>query len=147
MSTKNLARTVIEGGRGRWSRTDRRDRHGGDRTRIREMLAHLRDGDDWDGLAVPEHKDNVTFFHDKLAPAERWLASNVGRPWGKVRAEMFARFDTRTTAGRHLVFDHMLLSVSEHGGPTCGFRRRGFVVDRHGILRHAPLPSLAQNRN
>jgi hypothetical protein len=149
MSTKNLARTVIEGGRGRWSRSDRRGCHGADRVRTNQMLARLRHGDDWDDVVVPERKGDVTFFHDKLGPAERWLASNVGRPWSKVRAELFARFDTRTTAGRHIVFDHMLPAVSEHGLPSCGFsfHRRSFIVDRHGMLRHAPRPSLAQNRS
>jgi hypothetical protein len=149
MSTKNLARTVIEGGRGRSSRTNRRSGHGADRVRIHQLLTRLRRGDDWDDLVVASRKGVGTFFHDKLGPAERWLASNVGRPWDKVRAALFARFDTRTTAGRHIVFDHMLRSVSEHGIPSCGFtlHRRSFVVDRHGILRHAPTRHLAQNRN
>ncbi len=75
-------------------------------------------------------------FRDKLGPAERWLASQVGRPWDKVYAELRARFDIRTTAGRHVVFDHLLDWVWR-GAPVWSdwARERWFVVDAHGILR------------
>jgi hypothetical protein len=50
-----------------------------------------------------------------------------------VRSELFARFDTRTTAGRHIVFDHLLKSV-EHA-PSSFTDRHDLLVDRHGLLR------------
>jgi hypothetical protein len=53
-----------------------------------------------------------------------------------VRSELFARFDTRTTAGRHIVYGHLLTSVNRGGPPTFG--RVTFTVDRHGILRRDP---------
>ena len=62
------------------------------------------------------------------------MRSQVGRPWYKVRGELMQRFDTRTTAGRHIVFDHLIRSV-QTGEIAPGFRRFDFKVDRHGILR------------
>jgi len=29
---------------------------------------------------------------------------STGRPWSKVRGELFERFDARTNAGRHIIF-------------------------------------------
>ncbi|HVW30570.1 MAG TPA: hypothetical protein VHC69_34680 [Polyangiaceae bacterium] len=74
------------------------------------------------------------YFHDKLAPAQRWMRSQVGRPWDKVRGELMLRFDTRTTAGRHIVFDHLLQSVQIDETAT-RFWPFDFKVDRYGILR------------
>jgi hypothetical protein len=76
-------------------------------------------------------------FRDKLAPAERWLRSQVGRPWNKVRGELMQRFDTRTTAGRHIVFCHLVPSVKVDEIAD-RYRRFDFKVDRHGILRELP---------
>jgi hypothetical protein len=136
MSTKNLGRTVLEAGRtsnGTWGRKEDNRVH---RARTREALAAVRGGRDPDDLALPLVKKMNRELDDKLGAPERWLASHVGRPWDKVRGELFARFDTRTTAGRHIVFGHMLAWVAE--GPRfgpCACAR--FVVDRHGILRRS----------
>src|SRR6185295_4689031 len=61
------------------------------------------------------------------------LEANCGRPWSKVRGELFARFDIRTTPGRHILFDHLLREVEEQDI----WRRPRFAVDAHGILRRA----------
>jgi hypothetical protein len=76
-------------------------------------------------------------FDDKLAPAHRWLRAQAGRPWNKVRGELLSRFDTRTTAGRHIVFDHLLKSVERAFDPFT--RRHDMFVDQHGILRISPF--------
>jgi hypothetical protein len=148
MSTKNLARTILERGRGAagWGRrADNRS----ERAKTRQVLADLRDADASDDLLLPLTRKRNRFLGDKLGAPERWLASHVGRPWDKVRSELFARFDTRTLAGRHIVFDHMLPWVADHPRQGCGCAPK-FVVDRHGILRHAPNPAAnsasAQNR-
>jgi hypothetical protein len=146
MSTKNLARTILEAGRsgGGWGlRADNR----AERAKVRQALSALRQADEADDLLLPVMKKNNRWLDDKLGAPERWLASHVGRPWSKVRSEMFARFDTRTLAGRHIVHDHMLDWVAESPRLGCRCQPPKFVVDRHGILRHAPKLSLAQNRN
>ena len=69
-------------------------------------------------------------------PPRRRLGSHVGKPWDKVYAEMRKRFDTRTTAGRHFVFEHMLPDVDRGDLSGVGrWRRYRFYVDTHGILR------------
>lgn len=121
MATKNLARTVIEGGRHRQNKKQRYFAQGVARARVRDWLAHT-DGDD-----APAPRPKVyRSFDDKLAPATRWLRAQVGRPWDRVYSEIHQRFDTRTTAGRHIVYDHLVRDVRSG---------RGFVVDTHGILR------------
>jgi len=132
MATKNLSRTVIEGGRAHGNTWERRASNGVHRTSARRVSRALAGGVDADFTLYPARKVVWRSFHDKLGPAKRWLASQVGRPWNKARGELFACFDIRTTPGRHIVFDHLLPEVE-------GARRfrNDFVVDRSGILRKA----------
>jgi hypothetical protein len=138
MSTKNLARTAIEGGRYYSASWFCRYENGALRTSTRGALAGLVSGNDPDGLAVPHLTRVGRCFRDKLGPPERWLASQVGRPWDLVRGELVRKFDTRTTAGRHIVFDHMFPWVDQGG--DCGHHL--FVVDAHGLLRRVHLRRL-----
>jgi len=134
MATKNLARTAIEGGR-YWATTFRcRYENGALRANTRTALARVTtahlDADDW---AAPRVEKLGRDFDDKLSVPERWLEAQVGRPWRLVRSELLRRFDPRTTAGRHLVFDHMLPWVRGFGAAGDGGER--FAVDAHGLLR------------
>lgn len=77
-------------------------------------------------------------FDDKLGPVQRWLRSRVGRPWDEVRSEIARRFDTRSLAGRHIVFCHLLPQGTHRENGHDGWRvhRRGwFHVDDEGVLR------------
>jgi len=132
MTTKNLARTVIEGGRTRGNTWARRASNGVQRTNVRRVSGALLSGADADFTTYPVRRVVYRQFADKLGPAERWLAGQVGRPWNKVRSELFARFDVRTTVGRHIVFDHLLPEVE--GPPR---RRPDYVIGRSGILKKA----------
>jgi hypothetical protein len=141
MSTKNLARTVIEGGRANGNKFLRRSSHRVERARLRTFLAHGRaDSEVWDALD-PEPRPTVyKEFDDKLAPCWRWLRANVGRSWDEVRASIAATFDTRTLAGRHIVYDHMLKEVVDCFDASMStwpwfFQR--FIIDAQGILREA----------
>jgi len=139
MSTKNLARTVIEGGRSGWSRFARRHSHALVRAREREVSHALGKGADFDALVYPKRDPVYRDFADKLGPARRWLRAQANRPWNQVRSELFARFDTRTTAGRHILFGHLLPEVEaieRYSGLTP--RRRCFI-DAHGYLRVASV--------
>jgi hypothetical protein len=133
MSTKNLARTVIEGGRAPFNRWERRYSNARERAQERTVSNQLLTSVELDDVVYPPRAVVSRGFRDKLAPAERWLGSQVGRPWNKVRSDLFARFDTRTTAGRHILFDHLLRSVNAGGQPAFG--RVDFTVDHRGILR------------
>jgi hypothetical protein len=134
MATKNLARTAIEGGRYFGMTFISRYENRVVRAMTRTALARVTaaDADDW---VAPSARKIGRHFHDKLSAPERWLDAQVGRPWHLVRGELLRRFDTRTTAGRHIVFDHMLPWVKGEDGCWGG---ELFDVDRHGLLRRLP---------
>lgn len=140
MSRKNLSRTVIEGGRDHRNRWDRRQSHGDERASTRAWLDKVAaDGDLADELVVPPRPRVLKSFRDKLGPARRWLAAQVGRPWDKVYSELRAKFDARTVAGAHVVDDHMLGWVDRGDRAQAWRHDRDFVVDAHGILRASPF--------
>jgi hypothetical protein len=138
MSTKNLARTVIEGGRNAFNRWDRRQSHREERAAARAALAHIGGRRELDDLVVERRRPVYKCFDDRLGPTRRWLVSHAGQRWDLVRGELLRQFDTRTTAGRHVVFDHMLPDV-EDCQPWFPTR---FFVDGAGILRTRPRKRL-----
>lgn len=72
MSTKYLARTVLEGGRSRYNRFERRHSNSCERRHERVVSSlELRAGEP--GMQVyPVRKAVYKGFRDKLSPAERW---------------------------------------------------------------------------
>jgi hypothetical protein len=133
MSTKNLARTVIEGGRAHYNKFERRHSITVERAHTHQQEhTLLRAREVEDALFEPRNPVRRS-FSDKLGPARRWLRSQVGRPWNKVRSALFTRFDTRTTAGRHIVFDHLLQEVRTNDAVRRW--RFEFYVSRDGLLK------------
>jgi len=104
MSKKHIARTAIEGGRYWGNQVDRRLSTRGERAAVREWIG----ADDFEARAIPERQPVGKRFRDKLAVPLRWLRSHDGASWDDVYAELKRRFDSRTTAGRHIVYCHML---------------------------------------
>jgi len=78
-------------------------------------------------------------FYDRLGPLHRWLRAHVGTRWDDVYGEARAIFDSRTTAGRHILFGHLLGEVN-HRDDVSGWRWFRFDVDRSGILRELKRP-------
>jgi hypothetical protein len=136
VSRKNLSRTVIEGGR-YWSNCwFRRQSHGEERATTREWLERVSvDLDEADATDPPPRRRVGKMFRDKLGPAQRWLESQVNRPWDNVYSELCELFDTRTVAGRHVVHDHMLKWVRQYDDVAPHYSRFDLVIDEHGILR------------
>lgn len=146
MSKKNLARTVIEGGRcNKW---ERRNSHAEFRARDKNYIKEVTaDPENWYDYDSEPTEPVYKCFRDKLSPMYRWLASQCGRSWADVRSDIASTFDGRTTAGRHILHDHLLKSVEEtpdlHYGRyyrtpedwTTSYRRGEFYVDGNGILR------------
>lgn len=139
MSTKNLARTVIEGGRRHRNRWERRYTHKEERAAEQQVSGRVARRQELDDVSYEPRRPIWREFSDKLGPAQRWMRSQVGRPWAKVRSELFQRFDSRTTAGRHILFDHLLRSV-QTGGIARSPWWFDFQVDRHGVLREVQRP-------
>jgi hypothetical protein len=137
MATKNLARTVIEGGRSRRNKFERRHSNRRERRKASVLFHQLRlDPELADEIDAPPREPIPRSHADRLGAAERWLASFVGRPWSEVRGAIARRFDTRTIAGQHIVFDHLLPSVSGSGCARAWWP--SFVIDRAGRLQRAP---------
>ncbi len=168
MSRKNLSRTVIEGGRYRGNKWDRRNSHAEERARVKNYIQEVTlDPENYEEYDVEPIEHVYKGFRDKLGPMYRWLQSQVGRPWNDVRSDVFKSFDIRTTAGRHIVFDHLLSSVtvgeepqyrwrSEPDDPTTSYSDHDYYVDDEGILRKKrylgrrryrdPVPAFDTNR-
>ena len=131
MSTKNLARTVIEGGRAPRNRWERRRSNALERRWEAQASARLRLALAPEEISYQPRPKVYAELRDRLGPARRWLEAQVGRPWNDVRSALIKRFDTRTTAGCHILYDHILPSVQDH-------RRRflppDFDVDEVGKL-------------
>lgn len=149
MSKKRLDRTVIEGGRTNSNKWERRQSHKDFRTRDRDFIKSVEhDTENWyDNDTEPTEKVYKN-FDDKLGPMYRWLHSKVGQVWDAVRSEIAKKFDTRTTAGRHIVEDHLLRNVQETDdiwrysyrfstppAPNHSYYKNDFYVDEDGYLR------------
>jgi hypothetical protein len=148
VARKDLSRTVIEGGRRFSNSYFRRASHGDHRATTRAWLDQVRFVDDVDELdddPPPLHRVGKR-FHDKLGPAMRWLRAQIGRPWDDVYADLCALFDTRTTAGRHIVHDHMLPSVRRWDVETRYGVRNELVIDEHGVLRLPPFANVGRRK-
>ncbi len=67
---------------------------------------------DEDGGNAPPHFGmkagyrNCKYPNENLAPLQRWLASQVNRPWDKVYADLCANIDRRSTVQEH-IFTHI----------------------------------------
>lgn len=81
MATKNLARTIIEGGRDRYNKWQRNYSHREERALTREHFARARELDDgFEALGIGRRTKVYKGFRDKLGAPRRWLRSQVGRP-------------------------------------------------------------------
>lgn len=139
MATKNLARTIIEGGRARYNKFERRYSHRQERALARAYFSRAsKQAEGFEALSIRERTKVYKGFDDKLGAPRRWLRSQVGRPWNKVRSEIFTRFNPRSLAGQHIIFDHLLEEVRVHEVVHWRAWRYDLYVDRHGILRAPP---------
>ena len=136
MATKNLARTIIEGGCDSYNKFQRRYSHKEERALTRAYLSRAgRREEGFEGAYIGKRPKVYKGFDDKLGAPRRWLRSQVGRPWDKVRSEIFTRFNPRSLAGQHIIFDHLLTEVRFHEVESWRSWRHDLYVDKRGILR------------
>lgn len=147
MATKNLARTAIEGGRIGSNKWDRRYSHKETRSDQKSYLHDVsKDIENYYEYDIEETRHVRKEFNDKLNPMYRWLESQIGEPWDEVHSKAIKEFDTNTTAGRHIVYDHLFSSVEivpdpyrlkyyrQTDNPFTSYSQHDFYVDDNGIL-------------
>lgn len=140
MATRNLARTVIEVGRTKWSKEGRRRLRRAERRAGRRFCHEAECLDDLDDLRsapVGLRKGWDFAQDDKLGPARRWMDSRVGRPWDEVFSELSVKFRNRGIALSHVVDTHMLSWV-DTGNKEKWWGAFDYEVDDEGILRFGP---------
>lgn len=138
MSTKDISRSALEGGRANTYERNRSHRH--ERSRAKVWLDAVRFDSEVAEDSVPEPREPVNKeFTDKLNPCYRWLASRKGKPWAEVFSELTSKFDTRKLSSWHIVNQHMLTSVQGAGSSQDGaagfFRAHRFFIDEEGLLQ------------
>lgn len=140
MSKKNISKTAIEGGRTFRSKDLRRESSQTERSNVNAMIAGQHGyAESFDDLNFPKRKKVYKDFFDRLSPVERWLDSRVGKSWNKTYSMLREKFDSRTTAGRHIVNDHILRDIWPFPNYSDSLARyRRYYVDDRGILRKAP---------
>lgn len=160
MATKNLARTAIEGGRTGSNKWDRHYSHAETRAHEKAYLGEVKsDTENWYDYDIEPTRPVRKEFNDKLGPMYRWLRRQCGKQWSEVRSLVTQEFDTRTTAGRHIVYDHLLRQVEEVPNLnyrsyynrslldwTQSYRPFEFYVDSQGILREKTQVSRDNSR-
>ncbi len=150
MSTRRLSRTIIERGRAHFNKIERRRSHTTERNSVRDMCNLLVQDSDLalsDKFLIAKKEVVRKEFNDNISPMFGWLRSRCGQPWNDVHSEICKIFDTRTTAGRHIVYDHLLSSVEEvpdlryrgYNSPplskTTSYYKNDFYVDDVGLLQ------------
>lgn len=148
MSSKNLSRTVIEGGRASSNKWARRNSHKSEKVSTRDFCLKVKnDPELFFELDIKKKTKVGKGFSDKLGPFYRWLDSQLGNSWDSIYSQVSKSFDTRTTAGRHIVYDHLLNSVdstsrlifrSSYNDSTLeanqSYYRYDYYIDENGLL-------------
>lgn len=137
MSKKNIARTAIEGGRGNRNKWERRYSNQNERVNVRNLIASVKnDIEKLEEQAMPQRSTVHPEFRDKLNPVYRWLDSHVGESWDDIRSLLTSQFDTRTTAGRHVLHDHVLGEILFPGNILSRYYSYyKYFVDDAGLLQ------------
>lgn len=143
MSTKKLDRTAIEGGRRQGYKYERKQSLRSARRGVNSALDAMRDPDEFYDMDFVERKRSSYWsgekFNDRLGAIKRWMKSQVGKPWDEVYSLLRKRFDTRTTAGRHILFDHMVNMVwKSQDHTTRQSEYKDYYVNAEGILCENP---------
>lgn len=140
MSKKNLSRTIIEGGRTKRSKYYRENCIGSERTAVRTIISGSHgDSDFFDDVVIPKRDKSSKDFYDRLSSVERYLDSRVGKSWNKTFSYLKENFDIRTTAGRHLIYDHVLNDIAFSKEKHSLYDKIArYYVDKSGILRKNP---------
>lgn len=139
MATKNLARTIIEGGRSGFARYllrlgTKRDRRKAARYCKSVCLAVEDEGMER-GLPDPRRfLDYDAYSHaDCLSPMCNWVKARIGSRWDDVYSELSRTYDRRKLRNQHLI-DHVISFVSWRRNRLGYWRNYGEHIDEDGFL-------------
>lgn len=110
MATKRLGRSIIELGRGKHGKYERKQIARGARRNWR-----LDQEGEHEAPKKPAGWGRE--LRDNLRPLDKWLRSHVGQKWDKVYSEFLKKVDTRDLQGDH-IHRHLLEMVAGSGGKT-----------------------------
>ena len=91
------------------------------RTRFRHAM-----DEDGDGWLPPRHHP---LFSENLAPLQRYLESQVGRPWDKVHSEIRRRIDVGSAVQYHIlqhIYDRLAVQVWRDAEGVLMYSQRGY---------------------
>ncbi len=128
MAARNLARSIVEGGRSKSSRDIERTLTRVERRRTRATLRMSGEEVEMLPIRIPNARESA----DKLMPLQRFLRHHVGCPWDEIYSEIRGRFSITTMKGWHLINDHVKGNVAYH---VLERRYHQFFVDESGLLR------------
>lgn len=143
MSTKNLARTVLERGRPTADKFFRRYRNRQERRALRDYLhAVEKDQEFYYDRIEPDHKHSADWhgpvLTDQLTPVYAWVDKQIGKNWADVRRDIKEKFDVRTLAGFHVVYQHILRDIAGSGEEEYmfdGVSNCGYYIDENNLLQ------------
>ena len=141
MSTKDISRSAVEGGRYSYNKYERNESHRHERSRSKVWIDKVRVDDEAADSSDPVPRNKVhKGFTDNLGPCYGWLASRCGERWDDVRSKLARTFDTRKLSAWHIVNQHMLTDVQGAGTARDGFAGifggyHRFYIDDEGLLR------------
>src|SRR5437763_3866561 len=95
----DMKKVVVE--RPRWGSRLRNEKFG---ARLRYIPGHDYDEQPRKARGFESYGEGGCgkYFTDVLGPLERFLRTNIGRPWDKVYSELCAGLDKRKTTGLHI---------------------------------------------
>lgn len=144
MSTKNLARTVLEGGRTGYEKFGRNYATRQQRRKTREYLTRVKyDPEYYLEEKEPERRKIFEGFTDKLTPVRRFLETQADKNWTEVNRLIKDRFDDRSLAGWHVVYQHIYRDIA----PTTNvfqckyYSSYDYYIDDENILRKVYYPA------
>jgi hypothetical protein len=139
MSTKDISRSAVEGGRYSYNKYERNESHRHERSRSKVWIDKVRVDDEAADSSDPVPRNKVhKGFTDNLGPCYGWLASRCGERWDDVRSKLARTFDTRKLSAWHIVNQHMLTEVEGAGTPSDAlsrYRSQRFWIDDDGLLQ------------
>ena len=141
MSTKKLARTILEAGSSGESKYERHLSTRKERSQTREYLSKVtRDPEVTERIVTPKRGPNWKSPDDNLGAVKRFVDSWVDRKWDKCLSEMMKKFNPKSLAGYHIIYDHILRDIypneaALNARPYWRARYGEYYVDGQGILR------------